>query len=292
MKTSGSLDSGTLQAAYYASYAEYFVRFVAAYRAAGVNVAAISAQNEPENAASDYPAMGLTASAEATFIGDYLGPALAHAGLSALKILGYDHNWSDPTFPTSLLRSSAAPYLSGTAFHCYAGDPTAQMTVHDVAPTKGIWFTECSGGSWSPDFATNLGWNSANLLVGTLRNWAQTMLYWNIALNANGGPHSGGCSGCRGVITVGSDGSITRNVEFAELEQASSVVEPGATRIDSPASVDGVETVAFANPDGSRAMIVDNSWGNDRVINVTDGTGRVVSTALPGGSTLSLRWTD
>ncbi len=290
MKTNDSLDGGTLARADYGTYARYLVRFLRAYAAAGVSVAAISAQNEPEHAAADYPTMTFTAAQEATFIGDYLGPTLARADLGHVKILGYDHNWSDPGFPIHLLHGAARSYLYGTAFHCYAGSPAAQTTVHDSAPTKAIWLTECSGGSWSPRFAANLAWNSANLLIGALRNWAQTIMFWNLILSRDGGPHDGGCADCRGVLTAGPHGTVTRNVEFAELAQASSAVKPGAVRIGSPASVRGIQTVAFVNRDGSRALILDNRDATTRVVDISDGTDRVINTRVPGRSTVSLRW--
>lgn len=235
--------------------------------------------------------MTFTSAQEATFIDGYLGPALAATGLSRVKIIGYDDNWSDPAYPISLLKSEAAPYLSGTAFHCYAGNPTAQTAVHDAAPSKAIWFTECSGGAWSPDFATNLGWDSATLLVGAVQNWAQTVMFWNIALNQDDGPHDGGCTDCTGVVTVNGD-QVTDNAEFYELAEANSVVDPGAVRIASPPTQSGVESVAFVNPDHSLAMIIDNSWGNARTITITDGSGVSFSTPLPGGATLALRWKD
>ena len=292
MKTSDSLDGGTLARADYAAYAHYLVRFIRAYAHAGVPINAITAQNEPGTAADSYPTMTLTADQEASFIGAYLGPALDHDGLSHIKILGYDHNWSDPEYPIHLLHSPARPYLYGTAFHCYNGTPAAQTAVHDAAPRKAIWLTECSGGSWSSKFAANLAWDSTNLLIGGLRNWAQTIMFWNLVLSPNGGPHDGGCTGCRGVLTAGPHGTVTRNIEFAELAQASSAITPGAIRIGSPASESGIQTVAFSNPDGSRALILDNRNNTTRVVNLSDGTGDVINTRVPGLSTVSLRWSN
>lgn len=292
MKTTGSLNGGTLARANYGAYAKYFVRFVKAYAAAGVPVTAISVQNEPQHTASDYPTMSLTAEQETAFVADYLGPAMAHADLARVKIIGYDQNWAKTSYPIKLLHSAASPYVYGTAFHCYAGAPTAQTTVHNAAPQKAIWFTECSGGGWAPNYASNLGWNTHKLLIGALRNWAQTILYWNIALAPNGGPHHGGCADCRGVLTIGANDTVTKNVEFAELAQASSAAPAGAIRVQSPASVRGIETVAFVNPNRSRAIIIDNTQRQSRTVNVTDGSGKHVSAVVPGGATLSLRWSD
>ncbi len=290
MKTSGSLDGGTLARADFAVYARYLVRFLRAYAAAGVPIDAISAQNEPGNAAGDYPTMTLDADQEATFIGDYLGPALDHAGLSRVKILGEDDNWSDARAAIELLHSAARSHLYGTAFHCYAGRPAAQTTVHDVDPGKAVWLTECSGGGWSPKFGANLAWDSANLLVGGLRNWAQTILFWNLILTRGGGPHDGGCCDCGGGLPAGPRGRVTRNVLFAEVALACSAVTPGAVRIGSPASVHGIRTVAFINPDGSRALILDSQTPAARVVNVADGAGDTFHVRVPSLATVSLRW--
>ena len=66
-------------------------------------------------------------------------------------------------------------------------------------------FTECSG-SESADPATTfpdtLHWHTANLTVGAMRNWAKTVITWNLALDPAGGPHNGGCGTCFGVATI------------------------------------------------------------------------------------------
>lgn len=288
MKTGGSLFGGSLSGNQYQTFANYFVKFIQSYAARGIPIYAVTPQNEPENANSTYPTMTMTATQEATFVGKYLGPALARAGYGNVKILGYDHNWGDTTYPTQLLGNTAAiGYLAGTAFHCYSGNPTAQTVVHDQYPNKGVWFTECSG-TLGSSFAGDLGWNSDNLLIGAPRNWAKTVMFWSLALDPTGGPHTGGCGSCRGVITVDpSTGTFTPNVEHALLAQATDAADPGAVRIASPG--DAVANVAFVNPDGSRSMIVHNAWTTARMVIVQDGSLNVTTT-VPAGSTVTLRW--
>ena len=93
--------------------------------------------------------------------------------------------------------------MAGTAYHCYFGDPSAQTALHDAHPDKGIWFTECSG-SHGPDdppakfFRDTLTFHARNITIGTTRNWAKSAIAWNIALDAAGGPHNGGCDTCTG----------------------------------------------------------------------------------------------
>ena len=217
MKASGTMNGGSMNPTYFPSLAQYFVKFVQAYQQQGVPIYAISPQNEPLNSTSSYPSEYLTATDEATFIGANLGPALSAAGLSSVKILGYDHNWDNPSYPQAVLNdANAAGYVAGSAFHCYAGDVAAQSTVKTAYPNKDIWFTECSGTVGS-SFAGDLAWNAEHLLIGATRNWARSISLWNLALDQNSGPQNGGCTNCRGVVTIEystSPATVTNNVEY------------------------------------------------------------------------------
>ncbi|CAN0371721.1 unnamed protein product, partial [Ectocarpus sp. 4 AP-2014] len=172
----------------------------------------------------------------------------------------YDHNWDNTDYPISVLNDPGArQYLAGTAFHGYAGDVSAQSIVHDAHPDKAIYFTEVTGGDFAPNFQDNLVWNARNLLIGGARNWGSTVLLWNLALDQNSDPHQGGCEDCRGVVTIdSSSGAVTHNEEFYALAHASRFVRPGAVRVGSNTIGNVLETVAFENPDGSRAMIALN----------------------------------
>ncbi len=262
MKTSGTMNGGDMDATYSSSLAQYFVLFIQAYQNAGIPIYAISVQNEPLNSTSSYPSENLSAGDESDFIANNLGPALNNAGLSNVKIFGYEHNWDNTSYPESILASSAGPFVAGTSFHCYAGDVSAQSTVEAAYPNKAIWFTECSGTVGS-SFAGDLMWNSENLLIGATRNWARGISLWNLALDQNSGPQNGGCGNCRGVVTIDNSttpATVTYNVEYYVLGHLSKFVAPGAHRIDSGTLGNGsIEDVAFQNPDGSIALFVLNS---------------------------------
>ena len=233
MKTTGSLIQGTLRPEAYAPLAEYFRRYVEAYRAEGVPIYAITLQNEPHYEPADYPGMRLEPPARAQLIGQYVGPLFARSGIGTL-ILDWDHNWDEPQSPLQVLSdSTAARYIAGVAWHCYAGDVSAQTVVHDAHPDKDAYFTECSGGEWAPNFADNLKWFVRTLIIGATRDWAKGVILWNLALDDQHGPHTGGCGNCRGVVTITSGGVVTRNVEYYALGHASRFVRPGARRIGS-----------------------------------------------------------
>src|SRR3954462_7584036 len=306
MKTNGSLIGGPLvdTPQIYEAYARYFVKFVRGYEGAGVPVYAVTVQNEPQNRnPGGYPGMDMPVAQEAKLI-EALGPALRDAGLRT-KILGYDHNWSehpndiastppgeDPEteYPTLLLQTPASRWITGTAFHCYSGDASRQAQLHDAFPAKDIYFTECSGSHGENDtpeqiFAGTLGWHADNLIIATARNWAKTMINWNLALDPAGGPHNGGCGTCSGVITVGPGNTFSYNAEYFTLGHAARFVKPGAVRIASS------EGAAFRNRDGTVALIVHNTTDAARPVRVGTGS-RSAAYTLPPGALATFVWRE
>ncbi len=290
MKTSGSLIGGTLRSDSVDVYARYLVKSVQALRARRVPIRFLTLGNEPGYAPPDYPGMLMSAAQQAALASN-LHRRLAEAGLTDLQLIGYDHNWDDTTYPTTLLADPVVSgVLAGTSFHCYGGQPSAQSVVHDAAPTKGIWFTECTGGDWSTSYAGNLGWNADTLLLGATRNWARSVILWNLALSPTAGPHTGGCSTCRGVLTIDpATATVTRNVEYDVLAHGGKAVRPGAVRVATPESVYGVRTVAYLNTDGTHVLTAYNSWESNQLL-VVDQGGHSVGAPLPAGSVVTLRW--
>lgn len=291
MKTTNSLITGTLLPRFYDSYADYFVKFIRAYEAEGVPVHAISLQNEPNFEPADYPGMKLEARARADVIGNHMGPLFARAGIKTL-IWDWDHNWDLPQQPLDVLSDpTAQKYIQGVAWHCYGGDVSAQGAVHDAHPDKDTYFTECSGGEWSPKFEENLKWTVNTLIIGATRNWARGVLLWNLALDEKFGPHLGGCGNCRGVVTISSTtGGYTRNVEYYALAHASKFVRPGAHRIASESSDSSLSSVAFSNADdGSKVLIVLNLAARTQTFAVR-ARSSVFSYALPSTSVVTFVW--
>jgi glucosylceramidase len=95
------------------------------------------------------------------------------------------------------------------------------------------------------------------------------VLTWNLALNSDGGPHIGGCNTCTGVVTIGSDGSVTRNAEYYALAGVGRFAARGAevldTTLDSPSDT-ALPSVALRNPDGSVAVLVFNDSDEARTV--------------------------
>lgn len=316
MKTTGSLVGGRLidEPRYYDAYARYLVRYVQAYARAGVPIDYLTIQNEPQNRTPDrYPGTDLGVR-QAEKVITALGPLLRKAS-PRTKILGYDHNWAthpndaasapadepggEPDYPAQLLDSDAARWLAGTAFHCYYGDPSAQTALHDAHPDKGIWFTECSGSHGAGDaypqyFADTLKWHARTITVGVTRNWAKSVIDWNLALDSDNGPYLGGCTTCTGLLEIQDDGTVVRNAEYYTIGHLSKFVRPGAVRIGSSSyGTTGwngqVTDVAFRNPDGSTVLVAHNENDDPRTVSVAVGS-RQLEYTLPGGSLATFVW--
>ena len=288
MKDSGVLDHGSLLPEHYDTYARYLVRYLRAYIRAGVRIDWISVQNEPLNEPWTYPGALMEADDEQRFIAEHLAPRLRAAGLRT-KVLVYDHNWDNAVYPLTVLADERVRRVAaGSAFHCYAGDPAVGSLMHAVYPDEEVWFTECTGGSWAPDFSGNLMWNSRTLVVGALSHWSSSLLLWNLALDENGEPHTGGCDGCRGVLTVRSGShDVVREVEWYVLAHLGKAVHAGARRVGA-AGAGSDNAVAFENHDGSVAVVLYNDSSTARAAAVDVGDRRT-SITLPARSLVTLR---
>ena len=290
MKTSGSMIGGSLQTAAYAPYAQYFVKFIQAYAAEGVPIDAVTVQNEPLLVPNDYPGMSMSTAEQAAFIKNNLGPAFAAAGIST-KILAYDYNWAS-NYPITVLDDPGAKaYIAGSAFHCYDGHPSAQTAVKTAHPDRDIYLTECSGGTWKSGRA-EFRFDIESLIIGSIRNWAKAVQKWNLALDQNNGPHTGGCGNCVGLVTIdSSDGHVTYNPEYYALGHASKFVVPGARRIASSTNGTGsIESVAFKNPDGTKVLVVLNA-GEATTFKVHS-AGHSFGYTLGAGDVATFIWSD
>ncbi len=276
------------------------MKFIKAYRRAGIPTDYVSMQNEPLYTPPDYPGTWVWPDQAATFLGRYLGPALAREGLDETTILGYDHNWDITDYAEAMYADGrAARYVPGTAWHCYAGRAVAQSVSHNNYPHAQAFQTECSGGEWQgPDgvFDRDVAFEmTMGSVIKVPRNWGQSVVLWNLALDEDNGPFIGGCQTCRGVVTVNGNDTVTKELEYWALGHASKFVRPGAVRIGSssladPLTGEGLTNVAFANRDGSQVLIAHNGTEAARTFDVQVGDRHFTATLAPGAAA-TYRWT-
>ncbi|RAI39374.1 glycoside hydrolase family 30 protein [Rhodoplanes roseus] len=287
MKTNGSFVAGSLRPECYRSYAAYLVAFVRGMRARGIPVVALTPQNEPLNVKNE-PSMIMTAAEQAAFIGDHLGPALRDAGLGDVELFCHDHNCDRPDYPLAVLADPRAKtFVSGVAWHLYAGTPDVLGTVAARHPGLKMYLTE----QWVGDdgsFGGDLAWHVRNVLVGTIRNGGRAVLEWNLAGDPAHGPHTPrGSAHCVGALTI--DGAdIVRNVSYYVIAHLARFVPPGSVRVFSTA-VEALPNVAFATPDGRLVLLVLNDRGEETRFDIRC-DGRTARQTLAAGAVATCVW--
>jgi glucosylceramidase len=289
MKAGGSMLGGSMQRKHFATYAEYFLKFLDSYAAAGIPVDAVTVQNEVDTDQDGLmPACLWGQESETRFVAEHLGPQFAARNLPT-KIWLLDHNYNLWGRAMSQLSDSrVSRYVDGVAWHGYAGQPRSMTAVHKAHPGKHAYWTE--GGPedlHDPRYRTNWAFWGARF-TDILRNWARCIIAWNLALDENGKPNIGPFS-CGGVVTIDSQNKqIIPSGQYWALVHYSHAVRRGARRFESRGALKGVFHAAFANPDGSRAMVLTNA-GADRTVWLRL-CGLEAEVDLPGDSVVTLTW--
>lgn len=280
MKTNNSSIGGSLKPQYYSAYAKYFVKYIQQMNAEGINIDAITIQNEPLYGGNN-PSMLMYAADQAAFVKTYLGPVFTANNIST-KIIIYDHNADRTDYPITVLNDQEArKFIDGSAFHLYGGAITDLLKVHQAHPDKNLYFTEQWIGA-PGDFPSDLSWHIKNLFIGGTLNWCKSIVEWNLASDPNLEPHtSGGCTQCLGAITLNGN-TITRNPAYYIIAHASKFIRPGSVRIGSN-YLTNLPNVAFKTADGKKVLLVLNDTSSLQTFKIVSGS-TSLATYLKAGS--------
>jgi glucosylceramidase len=299
MKTSGTMigayqdekNHSSLRPEAYEAWANYFVKTIQGYQAAGVPIYGLTMQNEPLYTPPTYSGMQMLATEQATFLANNLGPALAAAHLRP-KVMVYDHNWDKWDYPETVLNNPKAyAFAAGTAWHHYGGDPSVMTKNHEEFPAKEQWVTEASGETKETG---NILANQATELVNVIRNWSKSYVLWALATDQNRGPHVGGCPDCRGLVTIDltdpAKPVVKPESDYYVLGHASKFVFRGAVRIasDEPAGTQ-LKDVAFRNPDGTVVLYTVNNGTASQALRIGF-HGKTATANVPAGSVATFVW--
>ena len=301
MKTNQSFIGGKLKPEYFQVYANYLVMYINAMNERGITVHALTLQNEPLNEDNE-PSMLMEAWEQADFVKNHLGPALREAGLDRVELFCWDHNCDVKEYPLAVFADAdARQFLTGAAWHLYAGDIRAVSEVSKAFPDMKMYFTEqWVGGASDPaspkgrdhldtHFAADLSWHTKNVIIGATRNGCQAVLEWNLASDPQYDPHTPrGCTNCVGALTIGNDMTTIPNVSYYVIAHIAKFVRPGSIRIFSD-DLDALPNVAFATPNGTIVMIVLNENTDVQTFNIQFG-GKLATVVLEGGSVATYVW--
>lgn len=233
-------------------YARYLLRFVRVYRAAGLAIAQVHVQNEP-NSDQKFPSCLWTGWKFRDFIRDHLGPVFRAAGESCEIWAGtierdWYHEWAAPILDDPACRA----FVAGMGFQ-WAGKGMVRR-VHEAWPDLRLWQTEneCGDGSNSWAHARHV----FDLIHHYVTSGVRAYCYWNPVLEPEGRSTWGWKQNC--LVTVDpATRTLVKNPEWHIFRHARAAADPGAVRLGLRGSLNA-QALAFANPDGSTALFLAN----------------------------------
>ncbi|KLU81086.1 endo-1,6-beta-D-glucanase [Magnaporthiopsis poae ATCC 64411] len=257
----------TLDYQYSAQFADYFTKYLKAYNNSGVKVDAISIQNEPVHNEPGTPGISISADDATSLIRDRIVPSILNSGLRT-QIWINDQNTDQITYARKVLNGTGFA-ATAVAWHCYAPQEnwTTLSTFQAASVDTEQYMTDC----WTSDLYTK--WNQASwFTLGPLRNWASGSIARVLGTYSVGGPRldlAGSCESCTGLFTVdAARGTFELRPDYYMLGQYSRYIPGGAVILrdngsaTEGAQASGIESVASMNPDGTRAVVVENRFSH------------------------------
>jgi glucosylceramidase len=278
-------DGGTLKtdAATMQAFAQYLIAFVQAYALQGITIEAISPQNEP-NYTGTYPTCAWSPGPYTTFIGQYLGPAVAGAGLTTKIMLGtINGGGSDRSIVGSVMGDATArSYISVLGYQWGMQTDVGSARQYDLP----VWQTEhrCGNYPWLTPFNAAMAPNDQAYAVeswGLIRDWikAGVTAYsaWNMVLDTVGvGIDSTRVWPQDALLVVDTSAKkLIVTPAYYVFRHVSQFVAPGAKVV----ATSGGDALAFKNPDGSLVAVMYNG-GAARTTTVAL-AGKKLSFAMP-----------
>ena len=279
------LHGGKLKPALYASWANYYIKYIQALEKEGVPVWGLTVQNEPM-ATQRWESCRYTAEEERDFIKNWLGPALHGNNLADKKLIAWDHNrnWLYQRASTLLADTGAAKYIWGFGFHWYSESQFENVKlVNDAYPDKHLMLTEGANGDYNPKNIHD--WNQGEAyglnMIHDFNNGAVAWTDWNILLDETGGPNHVGNFSFSPVHAKTKEGTMDYLNSYYYIGHFSKFIRPGARRINSSSNMASLLTTAFINTNGKIAVVVMNTGGEKMVYRMFIGKKGVEVTSLP-----------
>lgn len=268
MKDNNSpIKGGKLLPKYDDIWANYFVKFIRAYEKAGIDVFSVTVQNEPM-AVQRWDSCIYEAEDEARFV-KVLGKTFEKEKLDQ-KIYIWDHNRDLMLERTKKVLSDpeAYKYVYGTAFHWYDNELFDEVKkTHDAFPDKHLLFTEgCQeNGPHPSDYA--VGERYGRNIIHDLRNYNEGYIDWNLFLDDTGGPnHVNNLCSSPIIVNIFQE-NILKNPSYYYIGHFSKYIKPGAVQLASTVT-QGLFTVAFENPNGSKIVVIQNEKDKDFTVDI------------------------
>ncbi|EKE8066986.1 lysosomal glucosyl ceramidase [Salmonella enterica] len=293
MKTNNDMNGGgKLRRECYADWADIIINYLLEYRRHGINVQALSVQNEPV-AVKTWDSCLYSVEEETAFAVQYLRPRLARQGMDEMEIYIWDHDKDGLVDWAELAFADEANYkgINGLAFHWYTGDHFSQIQyLAQCLPDKKLLFSEGCVPMESDAGSQIRHWHTyLHDMIGNFKSGCSGFIDWNLLLNSEGGPnHQGNL--CEAPIQYDAQNDVLRrNHSWYGIGHFCRYVRPGARVMLSSSYDNLLEEVGFVNPDGERVLVVYNRDVQERRCRVLDGDKEIALTLPPSGAS-TLLW--
>ncbi len=292
MKDNNSYVGGKLLPEYYQTWANFFVKYLDAYEAEGIDIWAVTVENEPLGNGNNWESMNFSPEEMTDFVVNYMGPTFQQNEVKT-KIFGYDQNrgeelkhWADVMYANE----ETSKYFDGMAIHWYASTydyfPESLTHTHQKAPGKHLinseacvdaevpkwnddswyWSKEATdwGWTWAPEDQKYLHpkyvpvYRYARNIIGSLNNWVDGWVDWNMVLDRQGGPNWFKNWCVAPVIVDPEADEVYFTPLYHALSHFSRYIRPGAIRIGFENSSETLMSTATQNPDGSIVIVLLN----------------------------------
>ncbi len=242
---------------YFKAYAEYFGKFIDAYRAEGIRVGMVMPQNE-FNSAQNFPSCTWTPEGLARFIRE-LGPQMRKRDVDVF--FGTLERGNPKLLETVMLDKEAGSHIKGVGVQ-WAGK-NAVATIHDEYPQLAIFQSEqeCGDGKNSWSF-TGYCWE---LMKQYFRSGATGYMYWNIS-TADGGVSTWGWPQNSLISVNTAEKTFRFNHDFYLLKHLTHFVDVGAKIARATGTCDDV--LAFVNPGGTAVALLRNELSVPRLVQI------------------------
>ena len=255
MKSNGEMCGGSLLDEHIPSFANYWTAYIKEYAKHGIEIDAITVQNEPlTNQHGGCPATLVSTKQEIALAGKYLPQAFKKAGLDT-KIWILDHNYdayervNEMLADKNVLRNTDA-----VAWHPYKGTPEMIQNVRKNHPNVTMHLTERGPNLAKKDTQNEKWWS--DVIFGALNNGCSSYCSWNLLLDPDGKPNVGRHP-CGGLYTYDyENGKLTASTQVNVFKQFSPYVKRGAKILSIDQPDENMIAIAFQNPDGDYVICV------------------------------------
>jgi len=305
-------DKNQISDEFKSSWVDYMIRYLKTFKDMGVEIDAMTPQNEPLHSADSAWTMYMDANTQVELV-NRLSSEISNHGLRT-KIWGYDHNTDNLDYPQQVLDS--CDDVSTIAWHCYAfgltqheiWNPLAQFTSRN--PNSTSVMTEC----WTHDVETSEKFFHLPTFVGyPLQAGTAGSLAWYVFFFLRGRnscvflhfsqqkqyrtlggstkydvAFKDGCYQCSGLVQIDPDnGTVFKTQDYYTMAHFSKYVDTDSRYLDTTGTYDyldgtGVMANAFVNEQsGERVVVIQNRIYSPLHISVNFTSGDIWSADIP-----------